>query len=275
MNMARKVQIASVTMVRKALAGLVDFTMIGHQNRLPRIGGMATMPSRVHTFGTVLSSVLPQLDRLFVFFDKHEEVPKAFIDHSKVVPLLPSHFGALAGCGKFLGMELQGEPCLYFCFDDDILYPPDYVEFVTRALYRHRLQAIVGFHSSILKPPYLSYHRDRDVIYFADGLQFDRHVDVLGTGTSAFYTPNFRFDPRTWPYKDMADLLLAIEAAKQGLTRVSIQRPRNYLMPLELCQVDSIFNALVKNDSRQTQIMRAALKSCPLSWHMSPIESLE
>jgi hypothetical protein len=245
--------------------------MIENQNRLPRIGGMATMPSRAHALEIVLSSILPQLDSLFIFFDKHEEVPKAFIDHPKIVPLLPRRYGALAGSGKFLGIELHGEPCLYFCFDDDIHYPADYVEFVTRALYRHHLRAIVGFHACLLKPPYRSYRRDRDIIHFADGLLMDGHVDVLGTGTSAFYPPNFRFDARAWPFKDMLDLLLAIEAAKQGVPRISIRRPVDYLRPIESNQADSTYSALVKDDSRQSEIMRAALKSCPLSWHFLPV----
>jgi len=36
-----------------------------------------------------------------------------------------------------MGLKLNGEPCLYFCFDDDILYPPDYVERMATALYRY------------------------------------------------------------------------------------------------------------------------------------------
>src|SRR5229473_4838824 len=223
--------------------------MIENQDQLRRIGGMATMPSRAHTLGTVLASILPQLDRLFVFFDKHEKIPQAFMGHPKIVPLLPSRFGALAGCGKFLGMELESQPCLYFCFDDDILYPPGYVEFMTRGLYRHRLQAVIGLHANVLKPPHLSYKRDRDVLHFTDALELDAHFDVLGTGTIAFHTGTFRFDPRAWQFKDMTDLMLAIEAAKQGLPRIAIRRPKNYLLPLETHQNDSIFLGLSSDDS--------------------------
>jgi len=236
-----------------------------------RIGGMATMPSRAQTFEVALASVLPQLDRLFIYFDKFVEVPGAFRDHSKIVPLLPSQLGEFAGCGKFLGIQAHGEPCLYFCFDDDILYPPDYVEVMTRALYRHRLQAVIGVHASILKPPYLSYRRDRDVAEFSQALGVDCCFDILGTGTMAFHTGVFRFDQGTWCFRDMADIMVAIEAAKQGLPRISIRRPKDYLRPLDGVQSDSVYARLVNDDSRQTSMVRQALRSYPLSWSFSPV----
>jgi len=56
----------------------------------PLIGGMATMPSRAHTFRLALSHILPQVDRLFVFFDQHDSVPQEFAEHPKIIGLLPS-----------------------------------------------------------------------------------------------------------------------------------------------------------------------------------------
>lgn len=230
------------------------------------------MPSRAHTFGRVLASILPQLDRLFLFFDKYEHIPHAFANDPRIVPLSASDFGELAVCGKFLGVQLHAEPCLYFCFDDDILYPPDYVEFMTRALHRHHLQALIGLHALVIKPPYLSYPRDCSVLHFSHPCRTDFLVDVLGTGTIAFYTGNFRFNPKSWRFNDMADLMVAIEAAKQSLPRVSVQRTKNYLVPLEQYQIDSLFHRLLKDNSRHSEIMRKGLNSCRLS-SRQPIES--
>jgi hypothetical protein len=242
--------------------------------RLPRIGGMATMPSRAHTIGTVLASILPQLDRLFIYFDGYEAVPHAFTSESKIVPLAPARFGNLAGSGKFLGARLHHDPCLYFCFDDDILYPPDYVEVLTRALYRHRLRAAVGFHAATLRPPFRSYAQDRDIVHFSCGCRNDSHVDMLGTGTMAFHTGHFRFDPDKWRFKDMCDLMTAIEATRQSVPRISIRRPVNYLVPLEQNQIDSTAARLGEDDSRQSEVMREALRSWALSWHDVPGEEI-
>jgi hypothetical protein len=237
------------------------------ERRPPRIGGMATMPSRAHTIGTVLASILPQLDRLFIFFDKYGEVPEPFASHPKIVALTPARYGELAGAGKFLGIQLHADPCLYFGFDDDILYPPDYVEVLIRALYRHRLQAAVGFHAALMKPPYRSYVHDRTILHFNEPCVVDSHADMLGTGTMAFHTGTFRFDPKSWSVTNMCDLMVAIEAAKQSVPRISIRRPAEYLLALEQVQSDSVYARLKDDDSRQSEIMREALKSYALSWH--------
>lgn len=231
------------------------------------------MPSRKQSFATVLSSILPQLDRLFVFFDKYDGIPDGFANHEKIVPLSPAQFGDYRTCGKFLGMELHGNPCLYFCFDDDILYPPNYVEVVTSALHRHHLRAVVGFQASLFSPPHLSYRRDRMILHFGRAAAFDHNVDELGTGTLGLCTETFRFHPRHWPHCDMADLMAAIEAVKQKVPKIALRRPDGFLRPLEENQEDSIYQRLLKDDSRQTEIMRNALAAYPLAWHGRDIDT--
>jgi hypothetical protein len=240
---------------------------------LPRIGGIATMPSRTHTFAKALPSILPQVDRLFVFFDKFAAVPEAFVGHPKIEPLLPAQFGALAGGGKFLGMELHDGPCLYFCFDDDILYPPNHVEVMTRALRRHYMRAIVGLHGVFFQAPHLSYRKHRGIHHFGARLDADVCVDALGTGTIAFHTGIFRFDQRQWPFVNMDDLMIAIEAVKRGIPRVCIRRPRGFLQSLEENQEDSVWRRLLTDDRHETEIMRAALEAYPDAWHRWEIDT--
>jgi hypothetical protein len=64
----------------------------------------------------------------------------------------------------------------------------------------------------------------------------------------------------------MADLLIAIEAVSQGIPRIAISRPDNYLRAIAEEQVDSLWNALRKDDSRQTAIMRRALEEHRFRW---------
>jgi hypothetical protein len=236
-------------------------------NQLPRVGGIATMPSRAHTLPTALASILPQVDRLYVFFDKLAAVPDGFVNQPKIVPLLPAQHGNVAGSGKFLGAALNPDPCLYFCFDDDLLYPPNYVEVLARALGRNYLRALVGVHGAFFQPPYRSYRTDRKIFHFSGALVIDCHADLLGTGTMAFYSGSFRADVRSWPHHDMDDLMVAIEAVKQGLPRVLIRRPQGFLRQLEATQTDSLYQQMTRDDSRHSKIMREALEAYPLLWH--------
>lgn len=234
---------------------------------LPCVGGIATMPSRAHTFPRVLDAILPQLDRLYVYFDKLAAVPDGLARDPKIVPLLPSQVGELRGTGKFLGAALFGEPCLYFCFDDDIDYPANYVAVLRRALQRHCLRALVGVHYVFFEPPHLSYHTHRKVFHFSGELVADLHADLLGTGTVAFHTGSLPIDPRTWTEFNSCDLMLAIEAVKRELPRIAIRRPNGFVRAIEEHQPDGIYQEIARDDSRQTEIMRAALEAYPNAWH--------
>jgi hypothetical protein len=238
----------------------------GDLDSLPRVGGIATMPSRSRSFAAVIRSILPQLDRLYVFFDRRDEIPTMFANEPKIVSLSPAQSGDFHACGKFLGIDLFGDPCLYFCFDDDIQYPPNYVQVVTRALHRFHMRAAVGFQASLFTTPHLSYARDRTILHFGRMNYLDHGVDELGTGTIGLCTAFMKFHPRAWPYHDMADLMFAIEAAEQQIPKITIRRPDSFLKPLEENQADSIQSRLMKDDTRQTAIMRTALETYPLAW---------
>lgn len=238
-------------------------------NSVPAVGGMATMPSRAHNLPRVLGSVLPQVDQLYLYLDHYDRVPEFVINHPKIVPILPSLYGSLGSNGKFLGACLHPEPCRYFCFDDDILYPDRHVEVLSRALARHKGRALVGFHGALFKAPHASYLRDRTIFHFAKGLGCEKEVDVIGTGTAAFHTGTLDVDSRCWPERNMDDLILAIEAARRGLPRILVPRPPGFLVALEESQGDSLWRGLNMDDSRQTRIMQQALESLAGSWQRS------
>lgn len=233
---------------------------------LPRIGGMATMPTRAHTLAIALDSILPQVDRLFLYFDKHERVPDFVAGRPKIVPLLPAQYGPIGGDGKLLGALLMGSPCLYFCFDDDIFYPLGYVELLASGLERHRFGALVGIHATRFVAPHLSYRRHRQVLHFSAPLASDVPVDEIGAGTLAFHSGRFRVDPRAWRYHTMGDLMVAIEGVRRGLPRIALRRPARFVMPLEEVQHDSLFRKLLQDDSLETAIMRRVLDEFPGGW---------
>jgi len=115
---------------------------------------------------------------------------------------------------------------------------------------------------------HLSYLRDRAYLPFYNLAKFDCHADEIGTGTMAFYSETFRFDPRSWRYSNMGDLQVAIEAAKRGIPRISIRREQGFLKPLGENQDDSIYMGRFRDDTHQSALMREALGAYPQSWHL-------
>lgn len=231
------------------------FTSLGaHRKMPPVVAGMATMPSRAHTFPTAFRSVIGQVDRLYLYLDGHDAVPAVANGDPRVVSILSRDVPGLQGNGKFLGLTLETSDCLYLGVDDDIAYPRDYVRRTSEALAACQPPAIVGYHGSVLLDPFTSYAKNRETIWFADALSEARRVDVLGTGTVMFDTRRLRFDMRTWPHVNMLDLYFALEAATANLALICLPRRRQYLRPLEEQQSDSIYARLLRDDSVETAL---------------------
>lgn len=218
---------------------------------LPRIGGMSSIPTRAADLEQVLARIVPQVERLYLFLHGHAEIPAA-ARHSRIVPILAPVDTPFRASGKFYGLLQQPLPCLYFCFDDDILYPPEHVARLTAAILRYGGRAIVGIHSTNYLGPAARYARDRKVRHFASRLRFDKVTDELGCGTLAFPSQLLSFDPRRWPHGDMDDLMLAIEAERHGVPRIAIRRPRRSLVPIRQDQPDSLWVRTLADDSRHS-----------------------
>lgn len=218
---------------------------------LPRIGGMASIPTRANDLEQVLARIVPQVERLHLFLHGYDAIPAA-ARHSRVVPVLAPPDTPFRASGKFHGLLQQALPCLYFCFDDDILYPPDYVERMTGAILRYSGRAFVGVHGTNYPVPRSSYAHDRKARHFARRLRFDRVIDELGSGTLAFPSELLHIDPRRWPHGDMEDLMLAIEAERHNIRRIVVNRRRRWLVPLQEAQPDSQWTRTLADDSRQS-----------------------
>ena len=221
---------------------------------LPMVVGMATMPTRLASLRLALERLLPQVDRLYLYLDGHDEVPAFAQKNSKLIPIFRGMTPHLHGAGKFLGLLHEKSPCLYAGVDDDILYPHDYLHRLRSALALAESPTMAGYHGVILHDMLESYRRDRTVFAFKDPLAEPTPVDVLGSGTVMFHTAHFSFDVRHWSEINMTDLQLAIEARRAGVSMRCLPRVAGYLQPIAVQQPDSIYANLLKDDSRQTRL---------------------
>lgn len=229
-----------------------EILKIGDQTLV--IAGMATMPSRLESFELSLNSILPQVDHLFLFLDRFAT---PYISGDPRVTVLTSDvFGDLRANGKLMGLNMAGPDAYYFCVDDDIIYPPDYVARMLQFLSSNDNKLVSGIHASTLKPDFKNYLTDRAILHRSSALDQARRVHIAGTCTTAFHTGTLQFDVRQWKTSNMVDLNFALECKQSNVPIVSMPRKEEWIKCISEHQPDSIFAALKKDDAVQTQLAK-------------------
>ena len=221
------------------------------------VAGMATMPTRTQTFDRAFSSIIRQVDRLYLYLDGHDNVPEIARNDPRVVPIFAHEYPGLHANGKLLGLVLESEPCLYAALDDDLHFYRDYIVTMRQALAQYNDRAVVGLHGTILDRPLEDYYvnptwRGK----YRSKLKSDAEVDILGTGAVLFSSSVLQIDVRDWPKVSMTDLGLAIAAAKASIPMISIARKSYLTYDLQVSQADSLTVARNKDSSRQTNLGR-------------------
>jgi len=191
--------------------------------------GLAAIPDRVEPLKKVIESLLPQADEIFVSLNGFEYVP-SFLTHRKITASLAENLGDFQ---KF--DFLDGFDGYYITCDDDIEYGPSFVDTLIDTIERYERKVAVGWHGSILKPPFSDYYdgADRDVFTFRSRIQDDKFVDILGTGCLGFHTDTIRPPASIWKRPSMADVFFAIYAREQGVPLVLTAHPANVLKPIK------------------------------------------
>jgi hypothetical protein len=129
--------------------------------------------------------------------------------------------------GKFFFCkELQGTDHTYFTFDDDLLYPPNYVEHTLKQMEKHP-GAVVSYHGKrfnsvdkYYRP--LSEAEQREDFRCLGDVETDQRVNILGTGCMAFRLRDFC--PTDLREDMMADLEVSNAAKHLPLIVLAHQR---------------------------------------------------
>lgn len=147
---------------------------------------MATFPARAATLRTVVESIARQLDVLYLYLNGYHEVPSWLGALANVRPLLGKGAdGDLSATGKlaFLRHETSG---ICFTLDDDILYPPDYVERMVGLRERLCRGVALCVHGSVL-PDLASWYYERSWLHDSETpLRHATPVNLAGSGTLCF-----------------------------------------------------------------------------------------
>jgi glycosyltransferase involved in cell wall biosynthesis len=290
---AKNFHTISQTFKSKAISKeLFNFPMLRSPYRLPYllagadlreyqiIGCICTIPSRMAIFKTVFDSIVNQVDILFVYPDKYNsELPDFLKLSSKVKILSIQDNPNLRDAAKFLPLqsELSNhklDRTIIFTFDDDILYPPDYVHSMVQRLRALDFYGVVGVHGAILKENFQDFRTDRKVFHFSKELQQELFVDILGTGTVAFRADllygKFGKDDI---HPGMIDISLAKVCRYNLIPLCCISRHTGWLVDLtkELVDDSSLWNELVQDSTPHTSTLKLLSNN---AWGEAAIKNL-
>lgn len=159
---------------------------------------------------------------------------------------------------KFFYLQHIAKPCYYFCADNDIIYPKDYVQHTIELVEKYR--TIITYHGRILKEPVNSYYKGNKVYDFRGQQNEDYFVHVGGTGVMAFRTDDFNpVDIYKSKYKLMSDLVLSLEAKKQGKRIICAAHGQNWIRQQEVTTgIRQMFNE--RNEQKQIELAKLILE---------------
>lgn len=143
-------------------------------------------------------------------------------------------------------LSLDGSSFYCFTFDDDLLYPSNYVEKMIEAVDRYNKKAIITVHGSNIQRPVEDYFSCRFTYGFTDPSDRDIYVDMAGVGATAYHSSAFNPHIGNFPIPYCRDLWFAIAAKKAEIPIVTLQRPSRWLLPLQV-EGDTVYDMSISN----------------------------
>ena len=199
--------------------------------------GMATMKGRERNVIEARKSLL-----------NNTVIPNSIITYdNSIMPI------DLTDNGKFYGLSCINEPVYYFSCDDDLIYPPDYIEKTIQAIEKHG--CIVTYHGRVLKGLKLNYYKGHRAYACLHTVPKDFELDVCGTGVTAFRTDYFN-PVGIHEAKDqkMSDLVFSLEAAKHGKKIMHLAHNGGWIKYQDIPIEKTIYGMEHKKCDRQGQL---------------------
>lgn len=159
--------------------------------------------------------------------------------------------------GKFEGFfhhkKSNRNPFLFLACDDDIIYPPDYVEVMKAAVLRDP-KAIHSCHGrNFTRFPVRSYYREGVKYHCLADVSYSGTLHCAGTGVMAFMSDAIDLQPQDFGNGFMADIWLAKAAARQGVPLRMVPHRAGWLKLTGMVkEEDTIWAKFHNNDSVQT-----------------------
>ena len=211
---------------------------------------MATMPSRLPYLQKSIRSIIEQVDELKIYCNGFEELPDLGgidIDYGKIEMYLGPDLGS---AGRFFWAELNRG--YYITIDDDLEYPPNYVEYMISKVEEYKRQAIITLHGKILEQPlvyWIGTGPGRMKAVYACLARVDNDYDchVAGTGASVYHANTLKIKMSDFKNRNLDDVEFSILAQKQNAPIIVVKHDEGFLKYLFPPDSGTIWAETIKN----------------------------
>lgn len=188
---------------------------------------MATQPCRVEAYVDVVYQLLSQCTRMCICFNGFDEIPKNLPKSKKIIAICANGKNGNPpdlGCNNKM-YWLGDFPGYYATVDDDIIYPPNYIQTLKNAVDKYDKKAIVSFHGHIYKPVNGKINvRDKQLLWYK--LKHDtQYCHRLGMGVAMSYPSKLNLSKNIFlnhPKNTGDDELMALWAQKNNIPMICL-----------------------------------------------------
>jgi len=190
---------------------------------------ISSIPERGHLLTKTIESIINQVDGVYLYLNDYDlKSAKRLRDISPDKICFVIGDNKLGDAHKFHWADkLKG---FMLTLDDDLIYPPDYVEKVVAGIEKYNRLAVVTFHGRLFKFPIADYATSHVwFVTFKDELHTDLFAHAGGTGCMGWHSDTISPTMNDFPSPNMADTHFAILAQKKKVPICVLAHKSNWI----------------------------------------------
>jgi hypothetical protein len=206
---------------------------------------------RIDSLVKTIESIYDQCDEVNIFLNDHEgEIPSQFLDKKINLYFSDNRYGDALKFAKLI--ESDG---YYLTIDDDLIYPPNYVDHMITRCKEFSNKRVITLHGrKFSKEPIKSFYSSYIEFYHCLSHQKrDALIHFGGTGVMCFHTSLMKIPITYFEYPNMADVWIGKYCFENNIEVLSIAHTKNFLTYQP--QKTTIFDSESNSDTIQTKIV--------------------
>jgi len=207
--------------------------------------------NRIGSLVNTINSIYDQCDEINIFLNDHiGEIPEKLLDSKINLFFSDNSYGDALKFGKL--MESDG---YYLTIDDDLIYPPNYVNYMVSRCKEYSNKRVITLHGRNFPSfPINSYYNSYSENYHCLKPQTKNVlVQFGGTGVMCFHTNLMKIPINFFLYPNMADIWIGKYCIENNIEIICITHSGDFLKYQP--QKSTIYDTESKSDGIQTKII--------------------